>query len=136
MLEKVQRAVTKHIGGMKGLNYEQRLEKLGWTTLEEEEARRPHPHVPVPAQERRGQLEHVALDSAAKRDQWPSWQYQSHQRSAPLPARQVQLQGARALPHHASGSFPPRPTSWHHQQTVRQHLQERLRPAQKPLKLI
>ena len=34
MLEKVQRAVTKHIGGMKGLSYEQRLEKLGWTTLE------------------------------------------------------------------------------------------------------
>ncbi len=34
VLERVQRAVTKHIGGMKSLNYEQRLEKLGWTTLE------------------------------------------------------------------------------------------------------
>ena len=34
MLERVQRAVTKHIGGMKGLTYEERLEKLGWTTLE------------------------------------------------------------------------------------------------------
>ena len=34
VLEKVQRAVTKYIGGMKGLSYEQRLEKLGWTTLE------------------------------------------------------------------------------------------------------
>ena len=32
-LERVQRAVTKHISGMKGLTYEQRLDKLGWTTL-------------------------------------------------------------------------------------------------------
>ena len=39
VLEKVQRAVTKHIGGMKGLNYEQRLEKLGWMTLEERRKR-------------------------------------------------------------------------------------------------
>jgi hypothetical protein len=34
VLERVQRAVTKHMGGMKGLSYEQRLAKLDWTTLE------------------------------------------------------------------------------------------------------
>ena len=39
VLERVQRAVTKHIGGMKGLTYEQRLEKLGWTTLEQRRVR-------------------------------------------------------------------------------------------------
>lgn len=39
VIESVQRAVTKHINGMKGLSYEQRLEKLGWTTLEERRAR-------------------------------------------------------------------------------------------------
>jgi hypothetical protein len=39
VLERVQRAVTKHINGMKGLTYEQRLEKLGWTTLEQRRVR-------------------------------------------------------------------------------------------------
>jgi hypothetical protein len=39
VLERVQRAVTRHIGGMKGLNYEQRLAKLGWTTLEKRRVR-------------------------------------------------------------------------------------------------
>ena len=34
MLERVQRVVTKHIDGMRGLSYEQRLRELGWTTLE------------------------------------------------------------------------------------------------------
>ena len=34
VLEDVQRAVTKHMGGMKGMNYEKRLDKLGWTKLE------------------------------------------------------------------------------------------------------
>ena len=34
VLERVQRVVSKHISGMKGLSYEQRLMKLGWTTLE------------------------------------------------------------------------------------------------------
>ena len=34
VLENVQRAVTKHMGGMKGMNYEKRLTELGWTTLE------------------------------------------------------------------------------------------------------
>jgi ribonuclease P/MRP protein subunit RPP40 len=39
VLERVQRAVTKHINGMKGLTYEQRHEKLGWTTLEQRRVR-------------------------------------------------------------------------------------------------
>ena len=36
VLERVQRAVTKHIGGMNGLTYEQRL---SWTTLEQRRVR-------------------------------------------------------------------------------------------------
>ena len=39
VLERVQRAVTKHIHGMKGLTYEQRLAKLKWTTLRERRER-------------------------------------------------------------------------------------------------
>ncbi len=31
---KVQRAVTRHISGLKGLSHEKRLTDLGWTTLE------------------------------------------------------------------------------------------------------
>mgnify|MGYP000361356293 CR=1 FL=1 len=54
VLEKVQRAVTKHIGGMKGLNYEQRLEKLGWTTLE---ARRERGDLILTYQYRKGNAE-------------------------------------------------------------------------------
>ena len=38
-LEQVQRQLTKHINGMKGLNYEERLNKLGWTTLEKRRQR-------------------------------------------------------------------------------------------------
>ena len=34
ILERVQRRLTKHMDGMKGLSYEQRLDELGWTTLE------------------------------------------------------------------------------------------------------
>jgi hypothetical protein len=39
VLERVQRRVTKYMDGMKGLNYGERLEKLGWTTLEKRRQR-------------------------------------------------------------------------------------------------
>lgn len=39
ILEQVQHRVTKHMAGMRGLTYEQRLEELGWTTLEERRVR-------------------------------------------------------------------------------------------------
>ena len=39
VLERVQRQVTKHMSGMKGLNYEERLKVLDWTTLEKRRQR-------------------------------------------------------------------------------------------------
>lgn len=39
VLEQVQRRLTKHIDGMKGLSYEERLTRLGWTTLEKRRLR-------------------------------------------------------------------------------------------------
>jgi hypothetical protein len=39
VLERMQRRVIKHINGMKGLSYVERLDKLGWTTLEDRRRR-------------------------------------------------------------------------------------------------